>query len=80
MDHTDDDINKLYEEFESKLDQFRKVLVDKANYFIDIAIYDWCKKVLAGETPTREELKDSVAVFIEKQHKELSEKLEKNHP
>jgi len=76
----EDDINKLYEEFESKLDQFRKVLVDKANYFIDITIYDWCKRVLAGETPIREDLKDSVSVFIKEQHKELSEKLERNHP
>lgn len=75
-----DDVNKLYDELENKFKQFKSGLVNKAHEFIDHALHDWCEAVLSGKAPTREELKSSVSDYIEKQYKELSEKLEKGHP
>lgn len=76
----EDDINKLYEELEDKFKQFRDGLIENVDLFVDHALYEWCEEVLSGKMPIREDLKNSVTEFIKQQHKELSEKLERNHP
>ena len=74
-----DDIEiDLLNEFDRRLMQYKNVITSKVDSFLEAALTDWCKAVLSGKVPiTRQDIKESVVVFVEK---ELEDLTEKNHP